>query len=411
MGFLSKAASKVKSTVRKGVEKTKKTARKALERREELGEEWDREQKRKKNRREVNRREKPILDEEDFEESRDLEDLGQRYRREGIDFDQESDIYRTAKDDWWELKKDYDPVEFSTIPHDEYEINVNRDGRPYNVTLNVAGIAHGQKHFARMNKEVRDYLRDEVDEISEDGYVLFEDGFDDVVFDNYFEYNDRVEELDDRRLLGHEEKEDETSALWDYTQKYLAGPVIDSIFSLTERLGDGRGSSLTETARDALKEPEQIQKLQNFTKATKPPLRFRQDYRDARVGKVEEAERYIEEEIERRQEYEPEGILDSLKNSYYLSTLKIGRRKIKAKKGYEGFKEVAGWERSKYMANEAARKGLEKNEDEVWLVIGAEHHADIDQYLEEEDPSEIFSKPLTLKEFIESPGDYDTAYG
>ena len=346
----------------------------------------------------------PVLDEEDFKNSRDLDDLNSRYSEKDRGEQGLSQLYEQAQKDWWKLKSDYEPEIYTEdyrpgdLPHDSYKLELGPNGY-FRMDLNVVGIAHGQEYFAKMSDDVRDYLRDEIEDISEDSKVYMEDGFDSTVFDTYFEDSYNVEELDDRKLLGITEDR-EPGLVGKYLQKYFAGPIIDTVYNLKRRSASEEGgrNQVMSASMDALDKPENIPQLQQYVKAHTLPYRFRKDFFEKRRDSLMEREEFLENQIERREDYEPEGVKDSLRNSYELGILKAGLKKVRGEKKYQGAHEVIGLERSKYMLHEAVRRGYEEREGEIWLVAGAAHQADIEQYLEEYGLENI-EKAVTLQDF------------
>lgn len=324
----------------------------------------------------------------DFENSNNLEDLRRCYQDKGLELDSFSEIYEEAREDWWNLKKDYEEESFEDLPHDSY--NLKKDSDLSSVELNVVGISHGQKYFSKMSDEVKEYLIDEIDSLSRDNRVYLEDGMNEDIFENFFDRYRYVEELDDRKIIGLNKDEYNDSKTVDYLSKYFAGPIIDAVQNLSRRGAKPEKSKevLREVSLEALEDPEKISELQKHAKAYQLPWRFREDYYENKKMETNKRKRYIENKIEEEESYEPKGLLDRLKNWYDLRVLELGRETIKKRMLYEDFRENIGWKRSKYMVNEALRRGssnpqsIEGKEGSIWLFTGALHQADIEQYLE-----------------------------
>lgn len=387
MGLLSKAKkviSKAGKTVKKGLGSLKPSFKK---------------QKKKKDKKLES---SPTLDDEDFEESHNLDDLYRRYREKEIEHESLSELYKNAQEDWWELNKEDNPkvVGADSIPHDSYKLRLGPQGY-FKMNLNVVGISHGQEYFSQMDSKVKEFLRKEIENIAEENSVYLEDGFGSTVFDNYFEDHYNVEELDDRKLLG---TDNETGVIGTYLQRHLLGPLTDIFYNLKRRKAseDGGRNLVMEASLEALEDPEKLPKLQKYVKAHTLPYRFRKDMNNRLKDSLVEKEKLLQKEITKREKYDPDGFKDLLKNRYELNVLRTGLKKIEAEKKYQEFDEMIGLERSKYMAHEAVRRSYEDREGEVWMFVGAAHQADIEQYLEDTGLNEI-EMFATFQDFT---GDY-----
>lgn len=343
-------------------------------------------EKTKKTVEETEEEEKPVLDEEDFSSSEDLEDLYYRYRENGRDVESFSDVYEEAQKDWWDLKNDYNPdlERADSLPHDSYKLKLGPQGY-FRMDLNVSGIAHGQEYFSQMDDEVREYLIDEVEKLSEDSKVYLEDGFGSTVFNGYFEDYENVEELDDRKLLGITDDPD-PGTVGKYFQKYFVGPLMDTVSNIScRRASEETGrNTVNRSSMDALEDPGEIPRLQHYIKASTLPRRFREDRFETKMENFLERETELKREKKRKKDYEPEDFVDSLRNSYELAALEKDLKKLELEKKYQGFQEIVGWERSRYMVHEAVSRGYNDLEGDIWILAGAAHQADIEQYLEED---------------------------
>ncbi len=359
---------------------------------------------------EIESREEPVLQQNDFSEANDLDDLETIYRQKGFEFESVRKLFQAAEEDIWKLRNREIPLLSDTysLPCDQYNLHMSRENQVLDVDLNVAGIPHGQRGFLKMGDETRDYLREEIERMADRGQVYLEDGFDDVLFNNHFEDSEQVIELDDRKLL------DDQGMLFGKGARlgvkflmkpflnHVLGPIAESAVKQAERQDrEGRTITPVRSAYRGLNDPREIPRTQAYIKDMQLPLRFRQDYWDKRLGEVREQETVLNEKIQASRNYNPRGVTGHVADWYRNQILKLKKKRLMFKKASRGFRPIVSWERSKYMHNKALRKSWDAGEDEIWVIAGAQHQADLKQLLEEADPEERNRPPVSMVELLE----------
>lgn len=331
------------------------------------------------------------MDADEIREHESLEALQDSYAAEGVELDDLEETYEKAKQDWWDDRRRSIGRTDETLPGDTIEISYEDDGEQVTGQIHVRGLVHGLHGIINPSERLEEATRQEIEQIAgPDRPVLLEQNFPDVLYQG-IDQQPHVEEMDDHAVLTehslHPIYSELKDRLRDRAEAYqqdadadrspdtdprdgrlaTAGELYKDVVRLSGRLSQQPETRKHAASMRALDDPGYLRDMQNATAAGDLPAHLKADrFRELFGAEREDQLAAVSEVLD--------GDMDT---SEAVDTLYSDVIVPEATNRFRELWELIEIGRSEYMAQEAVEQLGEDGVEQVDLVVGAGHQAQI----------------------------------
>lgn len=327
-----------------------------------------------------------------------LEELQDSYTDHGVELDGIEETYERAKEDWWEDTRQQIGRTDERLPGDTVQLRYEEDGEQRSAEVHVRGIVHGMAGVMNVSEQLEDETRAYIEERARDDIpVLLEENFEDALYDG-IQYLPEVQEMGDHAVLTEhslhpaytavkerlkeqaEEYADDVDAPSSGSREMdprdtrlsTLGEVYKTVTKVAGRISQRPMAQKQAASMRAMDDPGYLRDMQDALRAGELPHHLKQDY--------------IQHQLDTNREDQLEalaglGEADGVRDA--LGTVYGDILAPEASNRFMELWELVEWGRSEYMAEEAVRALGAEDADEVDLVVGAGHQAQIVEAMEE----------------------------